>query len=363
MEKEPKDQSWAVSCTAVGLPISKQKLNQLGERLAASDPPHDQDLDLLNDIIRAYQAILGQVEEQLSDLGLAATSRVKTRDVLIDKLRRQQNMALARVQDLAGARTVCQGGRVEQDRITQLVVDHFHDRTGKPPKVVDRRTDPSFGYRAVHVIVFVDGVPVEVQIRTELQNKWAQLIESLADKWGRGIRYGEPPENPERIVFRRRGKRPITRRRVLDGLIRMSDTIANLEFIHMRLSPIDERLEKYPSGEFPEPPLTVLTDQIPDFDKSSELHRDRLYRLLRRRFKRLISVMYTERRKAGRIVRRTVPLSHRPSLDEIHKKLQVCDSHLHERERKLLTELKDDHERFGVMLERMEQAVETGRIG
>lgn len=30
----------------------------------------------------------------------------------------------------------------------------------------NRRETPSYGYRAVHVIVFPDGIPVEIQIRT-----------------------------------------------------------------------------------------------------------------------------------------------------------------------------------------------------
>ncbi len=49
------------------------------------------------------------------------------------------------------------------------------------------------GYRAVHVIVFPDGIPVEIQVRTRWQHEWAELYEKLADQVGRGIRYGEPP--------------------------------------------------------------------------------------------------------------------------------------------------------------------------
>jgi ppGpp synthetase/RelA/SpoT-type nucleotidyltranferase len=47
--------------------------------------------------------------------------------------------------------------------------------------------DPRAGYRAVHVITKTDGIPVEVQFRTDLQNKWAQVFERLADECGRQI--------------------------------------------------------------------------------------------------------------------------------------------------------------------------------
>ena len=39
----------------------------------------------------------------------------------------------------------------------------------------------------------VDGVSIEIQIRTLLQHLWADLMERLADRLGRQIRYGEPP--------------------------------------------------------------------------------------------------------------------------------------------------------------------------
>lgn len=50
------------------------------------------------------------------------------------------------------------------------------------------------GYRAVHVIVSIGGRFVEIQIRTLGQDLWANVFERIADIFGRGIRYGEPPE-------------------------------------------------------------------------------------------------------------------------------------------------------------------------
>jgi ppGpp synthetase/RelA/SpoT-type nucleotidyltranferase len=43
------------------------------------------------------------------------------------------------------------------------------------------------------VIPRVDGHPIEIQVRTPLQDLWAQTIERLADRVGRAIRYGERP--------------------------------------------------------------------------------------------------------------------------------------------------------------------------
>ncbi len=55
---------------------------------------------------------------------------------------------------------------------------------------MDRRTNPSHGYRAVHIIVATHGVSVEIQVRTALQDLWAQLSERLADVVDSSIKYG-----------------------------------------------------------------------------------------------------------------------------------------------------------------------------
>lgn len=80
--------------------------------------------------------------------------------------------------------------RRAQDSLVARLSNLFED-SARPVKQVDRRADPRSGYRAVHLIVHVDDVPVEIQVRTELQHEWAEFFEKLADHLGRGIRYGE----------------------------------------------------------------------------------------------------------------------------------------------------------------------------
>lgn len=174
------------------LPISRSALDRLGERLAASEEISDADYDLLLQVLTAYQAALVETQDRLTSLGYAPTTRVKTTGVLIDKLRREHGMKLKGIGDIAGARIVADCDRREQDEIVRRIVAEFSDGA-REPKVKDRRVAPIAGYRAVHVIVTVQDVPVEIQVRTRPQDQWAQIVESLGDKWGRGIRYGEPP--------------------------------------------------------------------------------------------------------------------------------------------------------------------------
>ena len=67
-------------------------------------------------------------------------------------------------------------------------------------QIDDLRIKPSHGYRAVHVIVKVAGFPVEIQVRTPLQNSWAQGTESLADSFDPEIKYGGGPEQLRHVL-------------------------------------------------------------------------------------------------------------------------------------------------------------------
>lgn len=101
------------------------------------------------------------------------------------------NLASAR-SSCSGMRIVCGFDRRGQDDLVEQIVALFSDGV-RAPKVIDRRAKPMHGYRAVHVVVFPEGAPIEIQVRTAWQHEWAEFFEKLADRVGRGIRYGEPP--------------------------------------------------------------------------------------------------------------------------------------------------------------------------
>jgi len=104
-------------------------------------------------------------------------------------------MQLSQMQDLAGVRIVVHGGWAAQDEVVETLRALFPNS-----KIKDRRREPQHGYRAVHVICELDGRRVEIQVRTLLQHEWAELFEKLADRWGRQIRYGEKPNDPNTPV-------------------------------------------------------------------------------------------------------------------------------------------------------------------
>ena len=148
---------------------------------------------MLAQVAGACQQALDEAKARLGELGYPATTRVKTTGTLVEKLRREAPMRLSQMQDLAGARIVVHD-RLLQDKAVCMVREDC-EAYGRTCRVIDRRDRPSHGYRAVHVIMLWRQIPIEVQIRTELQDTWAQMTERLADRWGRGIRYGEGPDS------------------------------------------------------------------------------------------------------------------------------------------------------------------------
>ena len=141
---------------------------------------------------------------------------------LIEKLTREKTR-LSVVQDIAGLRIVEDITLEEQDKLAQRVAGAFDRAT-----IEDRRARPSFGYRAVHVIVEVDDCLVEIQVRTRLQDLWAQAMESLADRWGRQIRYGLPPTGDREATSEGDVSGP-TRSDVVDLLLSISGNVARVE--------------------------------------------------------------------------------------------------------------------------------------
>jgi hypothetical protein len=223
------------------LRISGKQLNKLGERLASPGPITEEDYALFGQVAEDYQAVLDRVEEKLRGLGFQATTRVKTTGTLIDKLRRSPHLHLKAIHDVAGARIVIDGGRWEQDQVARQIIEAFAD-CPKAPEPIDRRANPSHGYRAYHVVVYEDGIPVEIQIRTKLQDTWAQITEKLGDAWGRGLRYGLGPDQPD-LPADPSTEGGITRADLVQVLGRLADGIDQVEAAQLQLDGLRAQLD------------------------------------------------------------------------------------------------------------------------
>lgn len=113
------------------------------------------------------------------------TQRLKRRQTIIGKLAREPKMQVTQMQDIGGVRV----------RLPSL--DHVHAvsrrlrKTWTIVRVRDYIAEPKrSGYRALHLIVRRDGYPIEVQLRTRLQDAWANQVEEDGTVLGVGLKFG-----------------------------------------------------------------------------------------------------------------------------------------------------------------------------
>ena len=208
-------------------------IDRLGERLRASSDVSDEDLALLQQLRREFDDALARARELVVERlpGSNPTSRLKTVQTLVGKLAREESMSLSRMQDIAGLRIVRDMSLTEQDQLAAQMMELFPGS-----RLVDRRAKPSFGYRAVHVVIKVDGRLVEIQLRTGMQDRWAQIVERMADHWGRNIRYGADPDDATSAVGRYSRAEVVELARRLSPLIEQCEKSATREGIRIHLS-------------------------------------------------------------------------------------------------------------------------------
>jgi putative GTP pyrophosphokinase len=174
--------------------ISKSKIDRLGDRLRKGNTTDD-DLRLLDEYRRsftyAYDTVVGRIRQNLK---IEPTGRpAKSTTSISEKLRRE-SIRLTQVQDISGCRLIVPE-IAAQEKLVASLVEIFSEST-----VIDRREKPSHGYRAVHIIVWITQKAVEIQVRTALQQGWAELSEKLSDLIDPAIKYGGGEEDIKRIL-------------------------------------------------------------------------------------------------------------------------------------------------------------------
>lgn len=167
---------------------SKTQIDRLGDRLKAGAHTED-DLRLLDEYRRSFGVAYEAVIQSIRQLGEFPTGRLaKSTLSIVEKLRRE-SLRLSQMQDIAGCRVVVRNV-VEQDRFVESLRSTFPEAS-----VMDRRSNPSNGYRAIHIIAEVSGKPIEIQVRTSLQHLWAEVSEKSSDVLDPKIKYGGGSES------------------------------------------------------------------------------------------------------------------------------------------------------------------------
>jgi len=174
--------------------VSKTQIDRLGERLKQANIS-DSDLEMLDQYRRsfneAYEFVFNLIRKELS---LDPTGRAAKSILSISEKLRRESIRLTQIQDIAGCRLIV-SDIAEQEKVVGSLGKLFERTT-----IIDRRQQPSHGYRAVHVIVKYEDKAIEIQVRTLLQHIWAELSEKLSDKFGQGIKYGRGEKDALEIL-------------------------------------------------------------------------------------------------------------------------------------------------------------------
>lgn len=124
-------------------------------------------------------------EEALVDGRIDVAQRLKRRITIIDKLFREPTMEVTQMQDIGGVRA-----RLPSQRHVYAVSRRLK-KTWTIHRTRDYIAEPKpSGYRALHHIVQRDGYKIEVQLRTVLQDAWANQVEDDGRHTQVGFKFG-----------------------------------------------------------------------------------------------------------------------------------------------------------------------------
>ena len=187
----------------MSLPYSKSRIDRAGEALRAHQAGRTplryedlvEELAVVESFRKAHAAPLTRVAANLryyvgeaSGGSFVVGQRLKRMATIRDKLDREPSMSLSRMHDLGGCRAVLHD---------QAAVDHVLARLRGQrrwellPRTWDYVTQPKpDGYRAKHVVARKDDVLIEIQLRTEIQHIWAELVERLDRSLGTRLKAG-----------------------------------------------------------------------------------------------------------------------------------------------------------------------------
>jgi putative GTP pyrophosphokinase len=118
--------------------------------------------------------------------GARVTQRLKKFGTIVDKLGRFDRMKLSRMEDIGGCRVVVSDVAEARELARRLKKNWIVSRDRD--YVLEPKVD---GYRARHLVTVKDSRFVEVQIRTRLQDLWANTVERDGRRSGIGLKFGD----------------------------------------------------------------------------------------------------------------------------------------------------------------------------
>lgn len=164
--------------------LSKGKINKIGDSirnaLLNNQKISDEDLLILQKYRTSFKDPLKKANDELNrimkniDKTGVITYRVKRIESIFSKLLRFQDMQLARMHDIAGARCIL----ASESKVRAFVEEVRQSKLFEVKDIDDYITNPKdTGYKSIHLRCICDGQYIEIQVRDEIQHSWATLVE------------------------------------------------------------------------------------------------------------------------------------------------------------------------------------------
>ena len=174
--------------------ISKGTVDKMGNVLR-NEPQNEEALDVL-DAWRTMHAeplqkAVAVIAEHCKGSTVKVSSRLKRAVSIIEKLKRQPEMKLSRMQDIAGVRVVSSADSLSMGWLSALSVIRDYDYNNKPK---------TSGYSAYHIILNLKedcykDFQIELQIRTYWQHIWAMAVETVGMFYGEALKASQGSED------------------------------------------------------------------------------------------------------------------------------------------------------------------------
>lgn len=183
--------------------ISKSAARKAGSRLREAYPGalvgDPADVQLIADQLAVIEEFRAQFSQPLNSMSNSLRSylstcridgevsqRLKRMPTIIDKIvNRESKTDLSRMRDIGGCRVVV---TASNPGVLYDLADYVVDRN-VGTRVIDYVAEPRpSGYRALHLEVSRQSLPIEVQLRTPAMHRWAETMEAFSDLLGENFK-------------------------------------------------------------------------------------------------------------------------------------------------------------------------------
>ncbi len=185
---------------------SRNRINTAGDRIR-KDQSEEEDLLVMENWRASHAYILNTFQFNLrnkpKDFDVTIAQRLKRKNTVFDKLKRNPGMKLARMHDVAGCRLIFKSEEAINNFRRVFHESRFHHvlRNGENDRYNYIENPKSSGYRGVHDVFeykvssergqIWNGLLVEIQYRTVYQHAWATAVEVADLITTRRIKFSE----------------------------------------------------------------------------------------------------------------------------------------------------------------------------